>query len=661
MKAFRIVLLTVHVLLSGLSAQQSPSPADQASVKTRPNARTMTLTVPSPRGLIMDRNGEVYANNRTIYYLTLQFPELNNPSDSQILSWAHKRLAAAADILGAPWTIKDEDLLSHYQHRRWLPLQNKKVYEQDDITSITLMDGLAFQPLYVRNYPQQESAAHIIGYVRSTGKLPTGPINYEDPLWELTSGTEGLENIFDHELSGTPGQRHILVDSDGSRLVDEYPVKPEMGNSLVLTLNSQWQNKAERILKKNTKKGALVLIDVLTGEVLTLASYPHYDLNLWIPYIKEDEFATLRDDKARPMFARAFQARYPPASTFKAIVAASAISNNVVQTDTLIDCPVSVEIGGKEYKNHSKYPDGEINARKALARSNNCWFYQVGIQAGSKTFLAAAQELGFGAKSGLPLFNETRGLIPDNRYMVEKYGRPILDGDTANFAIGQGDVEASPLQVAQAMAGLANGYSLPRLQLIKQIQSPNGNVLLANGREQRNSLSFSRTAIDEVAKGMYDVIHATYGTGKNGYLDFTTMTGKTGTAQWVQGKELAWFAGFFPYEKPRFAYAALYEGSTGESVSGGRKAAPIIKEFLSGISSTLLSYMEKTDIYSAQVTLPSQPDLNNTAAAIIIDDEPIGDEPLRALIVDDDTEPNRAVVVDEENSDQPIKAIIIEE
>lgn len=596
--------------------------ATKASVNTRTSARTMTLNIPGPRGLIMDRNGSVFANNRVVYHLAIQYPEFDSPAKDQLISWTRKRIEQAEDFADREWNISDDKILAHYEHRRWLPLQFPVVFESSAVKKLSkgMMSGLIFHPFYMRNYPRTKSAAHILGYVRSTGKLPTGPINYGDSLWETTYGAEGLEKLYNEELEGKAGKRKIIIDSDGSRLLDEYLERPEVGNSVVLTLNAKWQKTAESTLSRYTRKGALVLIDCITGEVLTLASYPNYDLNVWIPRISTEAYSKLRDDKNAPMFARAFQARYPPASTFKAIVGAAVISDNYYSRSSTINCPPYIKIGSKKFHNHSSAHAGRINIHKALATSNNCWFYQAGLKSGAECFLSAARQCGFGSKTGLPLFNETSGLIPTNDYMMKTYGRPIVDGDTANLSIGQGSMAASPLQVAQGMAAIANGKVLPRLRIIKQIQKYNGSVLDAPPYEIRNNLSFSDEAVKGVRNGMYQVINAGYGTGKRGSVSFTTMAGKTGTAQWVQGKELAWFAGFFPYSKPRFAYAVLYEGSKGESVSGGQKAAPIIRSFLSSIAGDVSSYIRTTPVTEIK-EIASEDASSKALKAIVVDEE----------------------------------------
>jgi penicillin-binding protein 2 len=164
--------------------------------------------------------------------------------------------------------------------------------------------------------------------------------------------------------------------------------------------------------------------------------------------------------------------------------------------------------------------------------------------------------------------------------VLKKYGRPFTDGDTANYSIGQA-WEATPLQVAQSMAGIANGSVLPKLQLIRQIQNPAGGVLEAADPQSRNSLDLDPDAVQIVHQGMYDVAHSSWGTGRRGALTFAEVCAKTGTGQWIPAldQEVAWYAGFFPAENPRLAFAALYEGDPGEDISGGRKAAPMIPAF----------------------------------------------------------------------------------
>ncbi len=558
----------------------------EASVLTRPDARTMTLSIPGLRGLITDRNGRPLAENRVGYQLALQFVHFTDPVDADILAWAKERLAHASKIAGKNYEVADRDLLSHYKHRRWLPLvfgASPVPPEKEKVFNAQLMPGLIMHPVYLRHYPGGDLAAHVIGYVRSKGRLPAGPIVHGDLLFEDTRGDAGLERTMDEDLTGKAGERKLIFDSNGRKIRDELTERPRIGRTVVTTLNLDWQQHAEKVLKDSCQRGAFVVVDIPTGEVLVLASRPSYDINVWIPRISNEELGVLTEDKSRPMFGRAFQGLYPPASSFKPVVALTALTQKVVEEWTEVDCPEFIEVGANpptQMWNWTKEPEGLMNVTRALARSNNCWFYLVGIDTGPSSFLSTARRLGYGSRSGLPLFGESSGRVPTNEYVLKNYGRPFTDGDTANYSIGQA-WEATPLQVAQSMAGIANGSVLPKLQLIRQVQDPSGGVLEAADPQSRNALDLDPDAVQIVHQGMYDVAHSAWGTGRRGSLTFAEVCAKTGTGQWIPAldQEVAWYAGFFPAENPRLAFAALYEGDPGEDISGGRKAAPMIPAF----------------------------------------------------------------------------------
>ena len=182
----------------------------------------------------------------------------------------------------------------------------------------------------------------------------------------------------------------------------------------------------------------------------------------------------------------------------------------------------------------------------------------------------------------MPRIGEATGPVPTNAWMLKSDKRRINDGDTANMSIGQGVLLATPLQVAQAMAGIAHGGALPKLHLVKQVQDEMGRVIEATKPERRNWLGLEPDAVDVVRRGMSDVVNTDYGTARSAALSFAELCGKTGTAQWgppSKNQRLAWFAGFLPRDNPRYAFAVLYEGRPGEKVSGGRMSAPMVKAF----------------------------------------------------------------------------------
>jgi penicillin-binding protein 2 len=607
---------------AAVAASADGRSANDAKIFNRPNARTIASLIPPPRGLILDREGEPLANNRVAYHLAINYGQFEVADRDFVVSWARKRLDEATKQVQGVLAFSDEDLWQHYRHRRWLPLIISGFLKDADVKKLEGKTGVGLMlfPVYARNYPEGALASHFIGYTGSIGKLPTGPINQNEPLFEEIEGRAGLEKLFDEALAGVPGRKRLLFDSDGSKLLEEQTVRPRPGGTVVTTLNLRWQKLAESVLEKGCERGAFVVVDIATGEVLVMASRPGFDLNRFIPGISDDAFQTLQNDPGRPLFSRAFQGAYPPASSFKPIVALAALNAGTVSENTLIDSPAAITLGNHTFNNWTKIPEGSIDVKRALARSCNTWFYQVGIRVGPTAFLGLARQLGYGAATGLPLIGETPGLVPTNEWMIKNQGRRILDGDSANLAIGQGVLLASPLQVAQGMAGIGHGTALPKLQLIRQVQNINGGVVSATEPERKNWLGTNPHAAEVVRAGMRDVVNGAGGTGHGASLSFTELCGKTGTAQWgppSKNQRLAWFAGFLPYDNPRYAFAVLYEGKPNQTVSGGRMAAPMVKNFFE----TLKDEIKET-------TAPPQ-----RAVVVIAEDETR--EVLRALPVED--------------------------
>lgn len=624
---------------SGLPGEPNTArgPAD-GTIFNRRDARTITQKIPAPRGAITDRYGEPLAINQVAYQVALQYRQFENADRDFVIRWARPKIEALQVLVKEVTPKTDEELYDHYRHRRWLPLL--LTGQLDEKTARELQSklpvGLILHPVYRRYYPHQDLAAHILGYTGLAGKLPTGPINQLEPLWEESEGRAGLEKLFDTDLTGDPGVKKLLFDENGNKLLEEQTKRPRPGGTLVTTLDLKWQKLAEETLKKGCRRGAFVVLDVITGEVLVMASRPSFDLNGFIPGIREADFKALQEDPSTPLYGRAFQSAYPPASSFKPIVALAALQNKTVTETSTIYCPAALNIGNAVMKNWSTTPEGSIDVKRAIARSCNTWFYQVGIEVGPHAFLNIARRLGFGERTGLPLIGETQGLVPTDEYMLRVHKRRMLNGDTANLSIGQGSLLASPLQVAQAMAGIANGGALPKLQMIRQVQDVRGSVVSSPAPERRNWIGLDEETLRVVREGMSDVVNGGGGTGRSAGLSFTKLCGKTGTAQWGDPRKkqrLAWFAGFLPLENPRYSFAVLYEGRPGETVSGGRMAAPMVKRFFEGI---------KGDIKDA-IAPPQK-------ALVVIDENQGGVQ--AAVPVDPATlegvEPPRATPVEEE-------------
>lgn len=564
-----------------------------ASWATQKEARALTLSVPAPRGQIVDRHGIPFAQNRTANYLALVMPYMDRASDAQVTAFARSTIDKVNAALGKTWSLSDERVLLHYKHRRWLPLVfsveeglNVEITPDMEEKLKPLLGGsLVIQGAYLRHYPQGGTACHIIGYTGKTRPLPTGPIVDGDPVFEEMEGREGIETAFDSDLKGQPGIVNVLFSPDGKRLSEDVRRAPSPGHNVVLSIDYNFQKYAENALKKHTTGGAMVIMDVTNGDILAMASNPGFDLNEFVPGIRQKRYDELTKDPHLPLYPRSFRGEYPPASTFKIVTALGALDSGKVDAKTMFDCPNALEIGDRVFKNWNKEGEGSMNVVSAIKRSCNTWFYRAALESGADYITNMALRLGFGERTGIPLKAEGEGFVPTNSYLLQHRGHKMLPGDLANIAIGQGMVLATPLQVCQCMAGLGDGARIPQPRLVLQVQDLSDRVVMAYEPKDRRRIDLKPEDRQTVISGMVAVVNGSGGTGHAAAIKQAEIAGKTGTAQWRISKDqnLAWFTGFLPAGKPMFAFAVIYEGEPGETISGGQKAAPIVNEVFTNI------------------------------------------------------------------------------
>jgi penicillin-binding protein 2 len=553
---------------------------------TQKQARTFVLNIPAPRGQIVDRNGNPLAQTRVSYNLAITFPTPLTFTPEQVMQYAEPQIMLARTITGRPISVGQDLLLKHYKNRGVLPLVIAQDLKQEEIDRFNQRkpDTLTLLPTYQRYYPNAGLAGHIVGYAGRTGRMPDGPIQNNEVLWPGAEGREGLEQTFDDQLQGKEGQYNITFDPSGRKASEQVVLPPQPGYNVVTTIDIELQRLCEQALEKGAKRGAIVIIDPNNGDILAMASWPTIDPNWFIPNISADAFKALQDDPQIPLLPRAYRSSYPPGSTFKVAVGIAALQEHVIDTDSEFSCPAAMEIGRITFRNWKKTGSGSLNFADALTQSCDTWFYQVGIKTGSKKMGDWATKLGFGARTGIPLASENEGRIPTDDFMKKVHGRKMLDGDLANFSIGQGDVLVTPLQLAQAMATVGNGGTFYQTRLVKQVQSIDGKIVTAYNVRAREQMDFEPKILKEVKRGMVQVVSDANGTAGRASVPNVKVAGKTGTAQWgPKNKErtAAWFSGFAPADKPKYAFAALYESDLSNSeVHGGTVAAPLIGKVL---------------------------------------------------------------------------------
>lgn len=550
--------------------------------ETQKKARTFSLLIPAPRGQITDRNGLPLAQNRVSYNLAIIFPTPLDWTDEKIVSFARRQIAISSSLINRDMKVPDATILNHYKNRGVLPMDIAEDLLPREITSLqkSMPPDQVLRQTYVRFYPSGLLAAHIIGYTGQQAPLSARPIENNDLIFPESEGREGLEQIFDKELRGQPGLLQITFGQDGKKASERIARQPVPGYNVITTLDVNVQEICEKTLAKNAKRGAMVVMDPNTGEILAMASYPAFNPNDFVPTIKQSVFSAYSNDPADPLVPRAFRSAYPPGSTFKTFVGLAALNSGLIKTDEVFFCPKEFAVGNHVFKNWKKVDAGRLNFKEALTQSCNTWFYQAGLKIGPDPIIQYATQLGLGRRTGIPLRSEAGGNIPNDDYMQRVHKRTIKGGDVANMSIGQGDILISPLQMTQAMATVANGGVLHQARLVLQVQTIDNKVIAAYPDRIREEIPVSPIVREEMRRALVAVTSDGQGTAHSAQVKGIDVAGKTGTAQWGptdRQRIAAWFTGFMPAAEPRYAFTALYEGEPNDqSVHGGSHAAPLI-------------------------------------------------------------------------------------
>jgi penicillin-binding protein 2 len=573
-------------------AKPSSAPVPAADLQMQPSwetqklARTYVFTIPAPRGLITDRHGVPLAQTRIGHNLVIQFPTPPKFSDSEANRFIAEQVALATRLIGREIPQNPDDWLKHYKNRAIMPLVVMQDLKPPEIEAIKLAraPGLNLQPVYLRHYPQGMSAAHIVGYVGRQGNFLTSPAENNETLWPDFEGREGLEKTFNEQLTGKSGVLHVSFDAQGRKSAEKITQAPIPGQNVVTTLDLKIQAAVEQSILATKRPGAMVMIDPNTGEILALASIPSYDPNTFVPLVKTEVFNKLRDDPTFPLVPRAYDSAYPPGSTFKVITGLAAMNDGFVDPGDEFEGSPSMEIGGRVFHNHTRNHQGMLAFPQALTVSCNTYFYRVGLKTGPQSILDYSARLGLGRKTGIPLAGEEDGNLMTTEYMLKVHKRRLMPGDVANLSIGQGDLLVTPLQLAHAMGAIGNGGTVFQPRLVLQVQGVDQKISLGYEIRVKDQINIDGNVMKALRDGMVGVVQGRGGTATNAAVKGVRIAAKTGTAQWGAGKNekvAAWFSGFAPAERPKYAFAAVYEGKEArDDVHGGSHAAPVVARVL---------------------------------------------------------------------------------
>ncbi len=604
------------------------------------NQTLRTVRVPAVRGKILDRHGQVLAESRPAYNISLYLEDLSpafreayrqlrpvvtlsnagpfwkrwlgggtvctrparlQRAQVQALEWQARFQVAsgivtqlAAQLQMPELRFDPEAFRRHYVNQRALPWPLVRGATPQQVARFLEQNGggpaLDLEVLPLRVYPLGQTAAHLLGHLTRDDRSLEGEL--ADYFYRLPDyrGVVGIEGGFDAVLRGQAGVKAVVVNHLGYRQEEHIWQPAEPGQNVVLTLDARLQQAAERALRRRlgpNARAAVVLMQVQTGDVLALVSSPGYDPNAFIPQIGQEEFARLNDPVLRPQINRATQEHYAPGSIFKTLVGLACLEAGLDPARRLYN-PGHIYVGRRYI--HDTAPAGEYDFRRALLRSSNTYFISNGLRCGLARILELGRRLHLGERCDLPTRQETAGFFPTARTV----SRGWFDGDTANLCIGQGRLAVTPLQMAVMTAALANGGEVLWPRLVARIEPPAGEsdepVVEFPARRVRDRLGVSARHLNVLREAMLADTEDPEGTAYGAFRDYyrrpgaLRVCGKTGTAQVtdphnrVIGRNL-WFIAFGPYESPRYAVVVLVEGEG----SGGTTCAPVARDIFEAL------------------------------------------------------------------------------
>ncbi len=522
--------------------------------------------IPPLRGEITDRNGVVLVHNGPEFALFEIPGEVRNPQE---IRWVATDLGIPVSHLLRSTRSLGFVLPSHVP----IPLVAGLSMAQVGRVNMDLyrLPGFFIQIMPKRIYPDNNLAAHLLGYVGSftPGDLKRSLYRHLPPGTGV--GKSGIEKEYDGWLQGTPGLRRQLVNSHGSMIKSLREKPPGEGRSLRLTIDVRLQSVAERML--GDRRGAVVALDPRNGEVLAMASHPAYSPGELSQAMSTVRWSALVHAQDHPLTNRATQGLYPPGSVFKIVTTMSGLQEDKLDPDKTFHCGGTFRVGSVIFHDWKKGGHGTLRLHRAIEQSCDIFFYTLGMKLGPDAIARVARDFGLGQKTGIDLPAELSGVVPDRAWKKKYLHAPWYPGETPPMAIGQGYLTVTPLEMARLMGAIAmNGQiSSPHLRLGKQ----------------KTSLSWVGLPVKDFAivkADLRDVVAAPHGTGHPVNLPFFAIAGKTGTAQVVSNRGPnkdkkrpradSWFVGFGPFDSPRIVVAVLIENGG----DGGDVAGPVARE-----------------------------------------------------------------------------------
>lgn len=527
------------------------------------------------RGLIFDRNGVLLAENIPVFSLDVI------PNQVQDMD---KSLAMLSKII----PLSDNDLSQFRkqvkQHRRFEEIPLRLRLTDLEVAQFAenqfRFPGFSVKARLMRHYPYGESFSHVIGYV---GRINTQELNEIDQVNYSAShyiGKLGIEKYYEEELHGKVGYEQVENDASGKAVRVLKELRGVPGKNIYLTIDSGLQFAAENALKGH--RGAIVAIQPATGQVLAMVSQPGYDPNIFVLGINQKDYHSLQTSLDRPLYDRALRGLYPLASTIKPYLALEGLESGTVNPDYTISDPGWFQLRNSSHKFHDwrKHGHGIVDINRAIMSSCDVYFFELGVRMGIRRIDHILTQFGFGAPTGIDLDDELSGTVASPDWKRKMRGASWYEGDTVISSIGQGYMQATPLQLANAVSTLANRGRRFMPYLLLGEQMPGGNYTLQQPIPLDPVVLTNKEAWDVVIEAMEDVVVEPQGTAhRYGQNHPYTIAAKTGTAQVIakrgnpdqeddqsklpeRFRDHHLFIAFAPVDNPQIAVAIISENSS---------------------------------------------------------------------------------------------------
>ena len=551
--------------------------------------RISIVPVPPNRGLILDRNGIVMARNYSGYTLEI-FPRKVRSIERTIDEVAELVEVTARD------RARFKKLLAETRNADSLPIRTR--LSDEEVAKFAAnryrYNGtVEIKARLFRQYPYDETASHVLGYMGRINQADQARLEEEgiDANYRGTDviGKAGVEASYQHELHGTTGFEQVEIDAAGRgiRTLSRTPSQP--GNNVALTLDLRLQQVAEQAL--GDRRGAVVALEPSSGAVLAFVSKPGFDPNYFVDGIDPQYWAELNNSPDRPLYNRAIAGTYPPGSTFKPFMALAALDLGKRTPRSAINDPGYFVFGDRRFRDSKPGGHGYVDLFKSIVVSSDTYYYMLANDMGIEAIAGYMKNFGFGAKTGIDLQGELPGVLPSPEWKMKRFRRPEQQrwypGETISIGIGQGYNSYTPIQLAQAMAALANGGTVYRPHLVAYIDNPRSGERRNVEPEIVQRVPAKPEHVEFVKRAMAGVNKE--GTGARAFAGAQyTNGGKTGTAQVIAMKQNekydekkvaerhrdhSWFIAFAPLESPKIALAIIVENGG----FGARAAAPIAR------------------------------------------------------------------------------------